>query len=121
MTYADHRIGQNRNRSCRINGSRYTTGMVGFAARFNSYRFSVNDNASTFIKTAYTALCRGVDEATPVEYTLTQESAMAINNIRALHCRDVIKDNRRVLVRIFGLSKFSSPLVISENPLLLQG
>ncbi|MHC8289501.1 hypothetical protein ACYZUD_22340 [Pseudomonas sp. XS1P51] len=94
---------------------------VGLAARFNSYRFSVNDNASNFVKTAYAALCRGVGEATPVEYTLTQESAMVINNVRALHCRDVIKDNRRVLVRIFGLSKFSSPIVISEDPLLLQG
>ncbi len=94
---------------------------AGFTARFNSYRFSVNDNASTFVKTAYTALCQGVGEATPVEYTLTQESAIVINNIRALHCRDVIKDNRRVLVRIFGLSKFSSPIVVSEDPLVLQG
>lgn len=94
---------------------------VGFAARFNSYRFSVNDNASSFVKTAYAALCQGVSEATPFKYTLTQESAMVINNVRSLHCRDVIKDNRRVLVRIFGLSKFSSPVVISEDPLLLQG
>ncbi|WP_235863927.1 hypothetical protein [Pseudomonas jessenii] len=46
---------------------------------------------------------------------------MVINNIRALHCRDVIKDNRRVLVRIFGLSKFSCPIVVSEDPLVLQG
>ncbi|MCY1247854.1 hypothetical protein D9M72_612260 [compost metagenome] len=73
------------------------------------------------MKTAYTALCQGVDEATPIECTLTQESAMVINNIRALHCRDVIKDNRRVLVRIFGLSKFSTPIVVSEDPLVLQG
>jgi hypothetical protein len=94
---------------------------VGFAARFNSYRFSVNDNVSTFIRRAYSALCQSVDEAIPVEHTLTQESAIAINNIRALHCRDVMKDNRRVLVRIFGLSKFSSPIVISDDPLLIQG
>ena len=94
---------------------------VGFAARFNSYRFSVNNNVSSVVKKAYSALCRGVGDATPTEYTLTQESAMAINNIRALHCRDVIKDNRRVLVRIFGLSKFASSVVISEDPLLLQG
>lgn len=94
---------------------------VGFAARFNSYRFSVNENASTFVKQAYTTLCQGVDEATPTEYTLTQESAMVINNTRGLHCRDVIKDNRRALVRIFGLSKFSSPIVISDDPSLLQG
>jgi hypothetical protein len=94
---------------------------VGFAARFNSYRFSVNDNASPLVKTAYTALCKAIGEATPAEYTLTQESAMTINNVQALHCRDVIKDNRRLLVRIFGLSKFSSSIVISEDPLLLQG
>ncbi|RMQ42798.1 hypothetical protein ALQ04_02284 [Pseudomonas cichorii] len=94
---------------------------VGFAARFNSYRFSVNENASSFVKTAYSALCEGIKEATPQQYVLTQESAMIINNIRALHCRDVIRDNRRVLVRIFGMSKFSSPLVISEDPLLLRG
>ncbi|MGJ7515127.1 hypothetical protein ACSFE6_12420 [Pseudomonas baetica] len=94
---------------------------IGFAARFNSYRFSVNDKASHFVKTAYTALCQGIDRATPIEYSLTQESAMVINNVRALHCRDVIKDNRRVLIRIFGLSKFSSPIVVSEDPLLLQG
>lgn len=46
---------------------------------------------------------------------------MIINNVRALHCREVIKDNRRVLVRVFGLSKFASPIVISEDPLLLRG
>ncbi|VVO65417.1 hypothetical protein [Pseudomonas fluorescens] len=65
--------------------------------------------------------CELLSEATPLDYPLTQESAMVINNVRSLHCRDVIKDNRRVLVRIFGLSKFSSPVVISEDPLLLQG
>ena len=94
---------------------------IGFAARFNSYRFSVNDNASHFVKAAYAALCQGVGEATPAQYTLTQETALVINNVRALHCRDVIRDNRRVLVRTFGLSKFSTPIVISEDPLLVQG
>lgn len=93
----------------------------GFSARFNSYRFSVKDNASAYVKNAYEAFCQGVADATPIEYCLTQESSMVINNIRALHCRDVIKDNRRVLVRIFGLSKFSSALVISEDPLLFRG
>lgn len=94
---------------------------VGFAARFNAYRFSVNEHASAFVKTAYAAFCEGVGKAKTHQYVLNQESAIIINNVRALHCRDVIKDNRRVLVRIFGLSKFSSPLVISEDPLLLRG
>ncbi|KQZ94592.1 hypothetical protein [Pseudomonas sp. Root562] len=94
---------------------------VGFTARFNSYRFSVNDNASDLVKSAFVALCQKVGESAPVEHTLTQESAMVINNVRALHCRDLIKDNRRVLVRLFGLSKFSSPIVITDDPLRLQG
>lgn len=94
---------------------------VGWVARFNSYRFSVQDNASQLVKTAYAALCQAISEAHPVEHTLTQESAMVINNVRALHCRDIIKDNRRVLVRVFGLSKFCSPIVLSKNPLMLQG
>ncbi|MEB0109513.1 hypothetical protein [Pseudomonas sp. MH9.3] len=93
----------------------------GFSARFNSYRFSVSDDASDFVKNAYNVFCQCVGEAAPIEYCLTQESAIIINNVRALHCRDVIKNNRRVLVRIFGLSKSSSSLVISEDPLLLKG
>lgn len=94
---------------------------AGFAARFNSYRFSTSSNVSPTVKKAYSALCQAVSESTTTDYALTQESAMVINNARALHCRDIIKDNRRVLVRIFGLSKFASPIVISEDPLLLQG
>lgn len=94
---------------------------VGLAVRFNSYRYSVSNDVSPFVKAAYTALCKGVEDATPSAYVLTQESAMVINNIRALHCRDVVKDNRRVLVRIFGLSKYSSAIVLSDDPLVLQG
>ena len=94
---------------------------VGFAVRFNSYRFSVSNNVSPFVKAAYAAFCQSVENVNPSAYVLTQESAMVINNIRALHCRDVVKDNRRVLVRIFGLSKFSSPIVVSDDPLILQG
>lgn len=60
-------------------------------------------------------------ENVPYQHALTQESAIVVNNNRALHCRDIVKDNRRLLVRLFGLSKFSEPLVISEDPLLLRG
>lgn len=94
---------------------------VGFAARFNAYRFSVSATASNVVKKAYAMLCQRVGEASPIKHVLTQESAMIINNVRALHCRDQVKDNRRVLVRIFGLSKFSSPIVITDDPLRLQG
>lgn len=94
---------------------------VGFTARFNSYRFSVDDNASIFVRTAFAALNKSIVKATPYEYVLTQESAVIINNVRALHCRDIIQDNRRVLVRLFGLSKFTSPLIVSDDPLVLRG
>ena len=94
---------------------------TGFAARFNSYRFSVDENALPFIKEAYKAFCRAVGETAPHQYALTQESAIIINNVRALHCRDIVKDNRRLLVRLFGLSKFAEPIVISQDPLLVRG
>ncbi|MGH8385836.1 MAG: hypothetical protein ACRESJ_10100 [Pseudomonas sp.] len=94
---------------------------VGLTTRFNSYRFSANENTPTLVKNAYANFCQSINEATPYEYVLTQRSAIIINNVRALHCRDIVKDNRRVLVRVFGLSKFSNPIVISQDPLLLQG
>lgn len=94
---------------------------IGFAARFNSYRFSVDENASGYVKRAYKDFCKAIDETIPQQHALTQESAIVINNNRALHCRDIVKDNRRLLVRLFGLSKFSDPLIISEDPLLLRG
>lgn len=94
---------------------------VEFTARFNSYRFSVDENASDLAKQAYYKLYQAIDMATPYQHPLTQNSAIIINNTRALHCRDIVKDNRRLLVRLFGLSKYSEPIVISEDPLLLRG
>lgn len=94
---------------------------IGFSARFNSYRFSVDKNAPSFIKRAYSAFCQELNKSTPYRYTLTQESAIIINNNRALHCRDAVKDNRRLLVRLFGISKISNPIIISDDPLVLRG
>lgn len=94
---------------------------IGFAVRFNSYRFSVDENASLFVKKALLSFNQAIDESTPYQHTLTQESAMIINNNRALHARDIVQDNRRLLVRLFGMSKFSEPIVLSEDPLLLRG
>lgn len=94
---------------------------LGFSARFNSYRFSVNDNTTELVKNAYNAFSQSISKASAIEYCLTQTSAIIINNIRALHCRDIVKDNRRVLVRLFGLSKFSSAHTISDDPLLIRG
>jgi hypothetical protein len=92
-----------------------------FSIRFNSYRFSVDEDAPFFVKNAYERFCAAIDEAIPNQYALTQESAILINNCRALHCRDIVKDNRRLLVRVFGFSKYSEPVVISDDPLLVKG
>ncbi|WP_235525566.1 hypothetical protein [Photorhabdus heterorhabditis] len=92
-----------------------------FSIRYNSYRFSVDEKASDVVKKAYEIFCQAVNDAIPYRYVLTQESAIAINNYRALHCRDIVKDNRRLLVRLFGLAKYAEGVVISDDPLLLKG
>lgn len=94
---------------------------IKFSVRFNSYRFSVDESAPPFVKRAYMEFYRIIGKAVLYQYFLTQESAIIINNTRALHCRDAVKDNRRLLVRLFGISKFSEPIIISEDPLLLRG
>lgn len=94
---------------------------TGFTARFNSYRFSVSETASAFAKNAFQKLLQAIGEVVPYQYALSQQSAMLINNNRALHCRDVVRDNRRLLVRLFGLSRCSEAIVIADDPLLLRG
>lgn len=96
-------------------------GHGGFAVRFNSYRFSVMEEAPTFVKDAYRTFCRAVDESTLFQRALTQRSAIIINNTRTLHCRDVVKDNRRALVRLFGYSRHAEWISYSEDPLLVRG
>jgi hypothetical protein len=93
----------------------------GFSVRYNSYRFSVDEDAPEIVKTAYDKFVRALDRTEMVRYVLQQDSAMVINNCRALHCRDIVKDNRRLLVRLFGYSKYATPIVISESPLIVRG
>jgi hypothetical protein len=96
-------------------------GHGGFAVRFNSYRFSVMEEAPTFVKEAYRVFCRAVDASIPFQHALTQRSVIIINNTRALHCRDIVKDNRRALVRLFGYSRHAEWISYSEDPLLVRG
>lgn len=93
----------------------------GFSIRFNSYRFSVDDSASGLVQRAYMEFCSAVSRSAGYKYVLSQQSALVINNLRALHCRDVVKDNRRLLVRVFGYSKYVNPIVIRDDPLLVKG
>lgn len=93
----------------------------GFSLRFNAYRFSVDKDAPQLVKTAFAKLLEAIAGADLIKYSLSQESAMVINNCRALHCRDVVEDNRRLLIRLFGSSKFAQPVVLSQDPLILRG
>ncbi|MDF0731326.1 TauD/TfdA family dioxygenase [Pseudomonas entomophila] len=93
----------------------------GFALRYNSYRFSVNDHASQAAADAFDAFQTLVGETAPVPFMLQPDTALVINNCRALHGRDIVKDNRRLLVRLFGYSPFAQPVVICEDPLLVRG
>jgi hypothetical protein len=94
---------------------------IGLAVRFNAYRFSVDANASHHVKRAYQHFNEAIAQSTPVQTVLTQENAIIINNHRALHCRDIVHDNRRLLVRLFGLASYAEPVVIAKDPLLLRG
>lgn len=92
-----------------------------FALRYNSYRFSVCDDAPAAVKSAFQQLTEEVGRAEMLRVPLQPDNAIVINNCQALHCRDVIKDNRRLLVRLFGYSRDAQPIVLSDDPLLVQG
>lgn len=93
----------------------------GFSLRYNSYRFSLNESASEGAAQAFTAFEDLVRQAQPLSFVLQPDSALLINNSRALHCRDSILDNRRLLVRLFGYSPFAQPVVLSNDPMLVKG
>ncbi|MCX7079792.1 MAG: TauD/TfdA family dioxygenase, partial [Pseudomonas sp.] len=92
-----------------------------FALRYNTYRFSTSQHASDIAKEALNRFREEIERAETVKFFLQPTTALLINNCRALHCRDVIEDNRRLLVRLFGYSRFAAPTVLSNDPLLVQG
>ncbi|MCY1402674.1 hypothetical protein D9M71_178280 [compost metagenome] len=93
----------------------------GFAIRYNAYRFSLSDNASLPAIEAFNSLQEQLNRTDGKAFELQPHRALVINNCRALHGRDFIKDNRRLLIRLFGYSPFASPIVLQEDPLLVQG
>ena len=93
----------------------------GFSIRYNSYRFSIDESAPSLVKKAYKVFCEEIDEIHPYQHPLTQKSAIIINNYRAMHSRNIIKDNRRILVRLFGTLNKDDSTVLSHNPLVLKG
>ena len=92
-----------------------------YAFRFSAYRFSAQEGAPESSRRAIAALKAGVAAARRVEVCLDPTKAILINNTRALHCRDIIKDNRRILVRLFGYNRFSTAIEQSVDPILVKG
>lgn len=93
----------------------------GFALRYNSYRFSLNAQAGAAAAEALAQLTAAVKASTVIRCVLTPRSAVLINNYRALHCRDIVRDNRRLLIRLFGYSRFVTPIALSQDPLIVKG
>ncbi len=89
-----------------------------YSIRYNAYRFSIKENSSTF---AFDAFNYEISRADKIELALQPSCAVVINNATTLHCRDIIKDNRRLLIRIFGYSSIAKPIILCENPLLVKG
>ncbi|MBZ4412584.1 hypothetical protein ACJ2CR_16500 [Myxococcus faecalis] len=92
-----------------------------YAFRFSAYRFSACAGAPETAHRALAALQAGIANAERLQVTLDSSKAILINNTKALHCRDSIKDNRRILVRLFGYNRFSTAIVQSTDPMLVQG
>lgn len=93
----------------------------GFNVRYNAYRFSLNEHASDAAARAFDAFQSQLAQTTPLAFVLQPDNALLVNNTRALHGRELLQDNRRLLVRLFGYSRFATPLVIREDPLLVRG
>ena len=92
-----------------------------FSVRYNNYRFSVLPDATPLVKQAFMNFKSRIQSATPFAFSLQPSSALIINNSRALHCREIIQDNRRLLIRLFGYSRFAEPIILSDDPLIVQG
>lgn len=92
-----------------------------FSMRFSAYRFSVQEGAPPIFAMALDRLKAEIAKAKVVRVVLGPERAMIINNRICLHGRDVIKDNRRLLIRLFGYDPAAVPIILSDDPLLVQG
>lgn len=92
-----------------------------YGVKYNSYRFSVNASASEFIRISFEKFKDKVLDAKPYPVNLDNDTTLIINNTRALHCRDIVKDNRRVLVRLFGYWNDRDYIEVRDDPLVVKG
>jgi len=93
----------------------------GFTLRYSTYRYSLDVEAAVPAQHALCALERAIKEIEPISFTLDSSSALLINNNQALHSRDVVQDNRRLLIRLFAYAPHTQPLVLQPDPLVVRG
>lgn len=92
-----------------------------FTLRYNSYRHSLHHEASHSTRQAYQTLQALLENEQPYDFLPSPDSAILINNSQALHARDIVKDNRRLLVRLFGYSPDARPVTLQQDPLIVRG
>ncbi|NIE75556.1 hypothetical protein F3J45_14040 [Pantoea sp. Ap-967] len=96
-------------------------GHFGYTLRYSTYRYSLDNHAVPHAKKALHTLRRLITQVEACTYTLDSSSALLINNSQALHGRDIIQDNRRLLIRLFAYSPQTEPLVLHSDPLVVRG
>lgn len=94
-------------------------GIIG--VKYNSYRFTANVHAPQSVKDALNRFNELINNSEQYKINLQPNTCMIINNTLALHCRDVIQDNRRLLIRIFGYKNNIEYISLEDDPVLAQG
>lgn len=89
--------------------------------KYNSYRFTTNVHAPQSVKDALNRFNELINNSEQYKINLQPNTCMIINNTLALHCRDVIQDNRRLLIRIFGYKNNIEYISLEDDPVLAQG
>lgn len=90
-------------------------------ANYNSERFSVSPSAPEFVKATYSKLSKMAEDSEFDGVNLQPSRLVVINNPLCLHCRDILQDNRRTLVRVFGYRKNADYVLINQDPLIVKG
>lgn len=90
-------------------------------ANYNSERFSVDPSASEFIKETYAKFSKITTQIEFDEINLQPSRMLVINNPLNFHSRDAVKDNRRVLLRMFGYRKNANYILVNQDPFIVRG
>lgn len=91
-----------------------------FALRFNVHRVKPAPGAPAAAAAAIEAFKAATARVRPHRVQLTSSRMLLINNTQAMHGRDVIRDNRRLLIRLFGCRAGGCGEIITKDPLIVR-